>query len=178
MKVKDTTTSLQEREPGKDIAWNHPRCPAEAEARMKSASRSRTAQLVCPEGFHETPSKFWRTREITQEGWQSGQGPRTTRNYADNVITQENGRTHHIRTRKPKGQRCNPSRQRQTILGPSQGRIPCNVKGTLPEATPVPLCQKQKSRSHPRERGDVENLRHPVYTLAPLPGKSDFRKSR
>ena len=57
-KAKDTTPSLQEREPGKDIAWNHPRRPAEAEARMKSASRSRTAQLVCPEGFHEAPSKF------------------------------------------------------------------------------------------------------------------------
>ena len=50
-KVKDTTTSLQESEPGKDIAWNHPRRPAEAQARMKSASRSRTAQLVWPEGF-------------------------------------------------------------------------------------------------------------------------------
>ena len=24
---------------------------------------------------------------------------------------------------------------------------------------------------------NVENLRHPVYTLAPLPGKPDFRKS-
>ena len=49
---------------------------------------------------------------------------------------------------------------------------------SLPGATPVPLCQKQKSWSHPRERGDVENLRHHVYMLAPLPGKPDFRKSR
>ena len=37
-KVKDTTTSHQESEPGKDIAWNHPRRPGEAEARMKSTS--------------------------------------------------------------------------------------------------------------------------------------------
>ena len=34
--VKDTTTSHQQSEPGKDIARNHPRRPAEA--RMKSAS--------------------------------------------------------------------------------------------------------------------------------------------
>ena len=129
-------------------------------------------------GVPRNPNQVLKNQRDNPERGQSGQGPRTTRNYADNVITQENGRTQHIRTRKPEGQRCNPSRQRRTILGPSQGRTPCNMKGTLPEATPVLLCQKQKSRSHPQERGDIENLRHPVYTLAPLTGKSDFQKSR
>ena len=35
-----------------------------------------------------------------RKGDKTGQGPRTTRNYAGNVITQENGRTRHFRTRK------------------------------------------------------------------------------
>ena len=80
--------------------------------------------------------------------------------------------------KKAKGAELQPFKAETDNPRPVAGRIPFHVKGTLPEATPVPLRQKQKSRSHPRERGDVENLRHPVYTLAPLPGKSDLRKSR
>ena len=52
------------------------------------------------------------------------------------------------------------------------------MEGTLPEAMPLPLCQKQKPRPHSRERGEVENLRHPEHTLAALTEKSDFQKCR
>ena len=50
-----------------------------------------------------------------------------------------------------------------------QVRIPCKEERTLPEATPVPLCQKQKTRPNTRERGEAGNLRRPAYTLASLP---------
>ena len=81
------------------------------------------------------------------------------------------------RNKKTKGAELRPFKAETDNPRPVAGRIPCHVKGTLPEVTPVMLCQKQKSQSHPREGDDVENLRHPVYKLAPLPGKSDFRKS-
>ena len=56
-KVKDTTTQRQGREPGKDIAWKHPRRPAEAETRMKSASRSRTAHSYVRRGSTKNPKQ-------------------------------------------------------------------------------------------------------------------------
>ena len=36
------------------------------------------------------------------------QDPQTTRNYAGNIITQENARSRHFRTRKLEEQSCNP----------------------------------------------------------------------
>ena len=80
--------------------------------------------------------------------------------------------------KKAKGAEMQPFKAKTDKPQPVAVRIPCHVEGTLPEATPVPLCQKQKTRPHTRERGNEENLRHPVCMLAPLPGKTDFRKSR
>ena len=87
----------------KESHWKHsmerPKRLDEAEARTKSAFRNRKTHVVCPEELHRAPTTFWRTRETTQEGWQTGQDPRTTRNYAGSVRTQENVRTRHFRTR-------------------------------------------------------------------------------
>ena len=68
----------------------------------------------------------------------------TTRNYADNVITQENRRTQHIRTRKPKGQSCNPSRQRRTNLGLSQGEYHAMWKGCCPKQHPYRYAKNRR----------------------------------
>ena len=72
--------------PGKRATERHsmenPKRIVEAEARTKSAFRKRKTCVVCPEELHWAPTKYWRTRERTQEGWPTGQDPRTTRNYA------------------------------------------------------------------------------------------------
>ena len=98
-KAKDTTPPLLEREPLKNIAWN----PQSAQSRQRSGRRahpeSEKRTSYVRRGSTEPPIKYWRTRETTQEGWQTGQDPWTTRNYAGSVRT-ENVRSRHFRTRK------------------------------------------------------------------------------
>ena len=172
-KVKDTTTSHQERH-----SMESPKTPSR--------------------GRGEDEERILKPDSATR---MSGGVPRNPKqvltNQSDNPgrVTNWTGPPDHKKLRRQRnnsGEREDPTHQNKKAIGaelqpfkaktdnprPVAGRIPCHVEGTLPEATPVPLCQKQKTWSHLWESGDEENLRHPVYTLAPLPGKSDFRKSR
>ena len=97
-KAKDNPPQLLERATERH-SMEYPKRLVEAEARTKSAFRKRKTHGVCPEELHWAPTKFWRTRETIQEGWQTGQYPCTTRNDAGSVRTQKNVRTRHFKTR-------------------------------------------------------------------------------
>ena len=106
-KAKDTPPLLLERKPLKD-SMEHPKHPAEAEARMKSAFRIEKRTSYVRRSSTEPQSSSDEPERQPRKGDKTGQDPRTTRNYVGSVITQENERAQYFRTRKPQGQSCNP----------------------------------------------------------------------
>ena len=135
--------------PGKRATERHsmeyPKRLDEAEARTKSAFRNRKTHVSCPEELHWAPTKFWRTRETTQEGWPTGQDPRTTRNYADSVRTQEKVRTRHFRTRTLRTELQSLKGRDGQTLTQCRGDIHAKRKGCRLEQRPY---RYAKNRSH------------------------------
>ena len=81
--------------------------------------------------------------------------------------------------KKTKGAEMQPFKAEKDNPRPVAGEDTMQCERDVAQSNPRTVMPKTEvSVSPPRERGDVENLRHPVYTLAPLPGKSDFLKSR
>ena len=135
----------------------YPKRLVEAEARSKSAIRKENTHVGCPEELHRTPTKHWRTSETPPEGWQTGQDPRTTRNYASSVRTQESERTRHFRTRTLRIEiQSVKGRDGQTPTR-RQGDIHAKRKGRCQEQRPYCYARNQKPRPHPRERSEHLN---------------------
>ena len=80
--------------------------------------------------------------------------------------------------KKAKGAEMQPFKAETDNPQPVAGEDTMQCERDVAQSNTRTALPKQMSRSHPWERGDIENLKHPVYTLAPLPGKPDFRKSR
>ena len=75
---------------------------------MKNAFRIEKRTLYVRRSSTEPQSRSEEPERQPRKGDKTGQDPRTTRNYAGSVITQENERAQYFRTRKPHGQSCNP----------------------------------------------------------------------
>ena len=104
--------------------------------------------VVCLEELHWAPTKFWRTRETTQERWPTGQDPHTTRNYADSERTQENRRTMHFRTRTLRTELQSLKGRDGQTLTRRRGDIHANRKGRCLEQRPYRYAKNRSHESH------------------------------
>ena len=159
-------------------AWNTPISPAEAEARRKSAFRTRKNALCMSVGAPRSPDQVLKNqRDNPLRVTKTGKDPRTMRNYAGNVIIQ-NVRSRYLRTRSIKGRAATFKGRDGQSLARLRGGVHATCKWRCLEQRPYRDAKKQKHRPHARERGEAEILRHPDNTPAAHPEKSDFRECR
>ena len=147
-KARDESKGQPTPAPGRRATEKHsteyPKRLVEAEARTKGVFRKENTHVGCPEELHRAPTKPWRTRETPPEGWQTGQDPRTTRNYASSVRTQENGRTQHFRARTVRIDTQSVNVRDGETSTRRQGDIHAKRKGRCQEQCPDRYARNQK----------------------------------